>query len=797
MLKNYIKVAIRGLLKNRIASIINILGLTVGLTCFILIFLFVKNELSYDAFHSKADHIFRVTTIDEALGVSSNNVGITNPRMTIDAKAEIPEVTLSTRLLTQGRTRIENGDDVIYAEDAKYVESSFFDVFDYKLIGPQSKEKFEAPRKLMLNESLAKKTFRDEDPIGKMVTIDEEDWEVVGIVQQNHELSHLKFDMLMSLYPTQADSSFAQYLNGWQGLGMIGYLVLNDPSSESSVEGKLKDLALKNEVPEFWIPQLQPLKEAHLYSSNILFDGNNENKGDIIYVYSLSAIAVFVVLIAAFNFMNLSTAKSTTRAKEVGIRKVMGSNKNKLVIQHLGESIFVCLISLVLALVLTFGISSYVNIGMEGNLMSYFMNHPEVLIYLIAIALVIGLVAGIYPAFVLSHYNPVVTLRGKFQTGKQGILLRKVLVVVQFVASITLIISTVLIMKQLDFIRNKDLGFNKSQVITIQTTDPGMGANMDAFRDKLKQFESIQGVAYSSNMPGRTFGRTAVVPEGVPENEENWIVSTISFDDEYLDVMGIKVIQGRNYGKEFGTDQDQAILVNEAFISQVGWENAIGKKLTLGNGQERTIVGVVKDFHFASMRHSIEPLIMFYNQNPNGNLSLKVAGDIRNAVQMTETTWNEFYTEYPFEYQFFDDEFDQIFKSDEDFSRLALNFTWLAIFIACLGLFGLSTYMAEQRRKEIGIRKVLGSKVTQVIFLLSKEFVLLIFIAAVLAWPIAFLASNSWLADFQYRIDLLSAGSIAVFVLSGLAALLIGLITVGVQSYAASVANPVQSLRDE
>ncbi|MEQ8573828.1 MAG: FtsX-like permease family protein, partial [Fulvivirga sp.] len=413
------------------------------------------------------------------------------------------------------------------------------------------------------------------------------------------------------------------------------------------------------------------------------------------------------------------------------------------------------------------------------------------------ITIVIGLLAGLYPAFVLSKFNSTTILRGQFQTSKSGVWLRKILVVSQFVASITLIIATLLVNRQLDFLKNKNMGFSQEQVLTMSMNDQTLRQNMVTLRDRLLQYDDISNAAMTSNMPGRTFGRTGVTPEGRPEDEENWIVSALSFDENFLDAMGIEVAEGRNYSPEFGTDQQEGIIVNEAFIKQVGWESGIGRKLTMGNDQERTIIGVVKDFHFASMRHAIEPLVMFYNPNANGNLSVKIKGNVNETVNYIESVWAETYPDYPFEYEFFDQEFAQMFEADDRFSSLVMGFTWLAILIACLGLFGLSAYVAEQRKKEIGIRKVLGSSIQQAVMLLSKEFIVLIIIATILAFPISYLAVTEWMSDFQYKIDLLSISSIIVFFLAGGLAIGIGLLTVSYQSISASVANPVDSLRSE
>lgn len=797
MLKNYFLTALRSLRKSKVFTFINVIGLAIGMACCLLIFIYVKNELSYDDFHSKSDRIFRFYTNDEALGVTSNSVGITEPVMPAAAKKEIPEIENTTRILTQGRLRVEVGDDFVYTEDAKSVESSFFEIFDYKLLDPAAAEAFKEPRKAILTQAMSKKIFGNEAALGKVLQINDQDWEVVGLMEDNKQNSHLKLDLLLSLYPSLADSSLAQYLDSWQGLGMVGYAVLNDASSEETVEAKLKDLALKNDAPEFWIPQLQPLEDVHLKSSGILFDGYNVDKGDITYVYSLSAVAFFVLLIAAFNFMNLATAQSSSRAKEVGVRKVLGAFRYNLIWQHLGESLLICSMAAALAVLLVLLLAPYIDLNINTSLIDFIFGRPDVYLTIVGATLAIGILAGLYPAFVLSKFEPVKILRGRFQTSKSGILLRKVLVVAQFAASITMIIGTLLIYQQLQFIKNKSLGFDKEQVVNFQMNDPGMAQSMPAFRERLMQFDNVEAVSTSSNMPGRTFGRTGITPEGAADDEQNWIVSALSFDEHYLDVMGMSVVEGRNYSPESGTDQQEAIIVNEALIEQIGWEDPIGKKLRFGNNSERTIIGVVKNFHFASMKHSIEPLIMFYNPNANSNLSVRIKGDVREAMNTIEKEWSTTYAQYPFEYQFFDEEFDNLFKNDENFSELITGFTWLAIFIACLGLFGLSAYMAEQRTKEIGVRKVMGSSISQIVQLLSKEFVLLIIVAMVVAWPVAFFAIKSWLGDFQYRIDLFAFENIAIFLLSGVIALGIGLLTVSYQSIVAAMVNPVKSLRSE
>ncbi len=801
MLRNYLLVALRGLFRNRSASIINIAGLSIGLASFILILIYVYNESGYDRFHQKADRLFRFTTVDEALGVSSNNVAITNPRMPAAAREEISEVINATRMSQQGRMRMEYGNEVFYSEDAKYVERNFFDLFDFRVAPQAAIQEFHQPRKLILTETMAQTIFGPGQGLHEILNINDDDWEVVGIMEDVRENSHLAFDVMLSMYPTEADSSFTQYMQSWQGLGMIGYAELDSRASEESVEQQLRELAWSNDVPEFWVAQLQPLTDIHLGSTDILFDYYHVNKGDRVYVYSLTAVAVFILLIAAFNFMNLSTAKSSTRAKEVGIRKVMGGSRRNLIGQHLGESIVLVLLSALIAIILVMLVSPLVSLGLPDGLPAYLASNPVLIGYILISALVIGLLAGIYPAFILSGFNTAVILRGKFSSSNKGIGLRKALVIMQFTASIVLIIGTVFVFRQVSYIKNKDLGFSKDQIVSFQMNDPGMGEQMIAFRDRLQDYDDIESAAISNNMPGSTFGRTGLTPEGAVQegdDSETWIVSVMSFDHNYLGMMDMNIAEGRNFNHESESDQNNSVIVNEAFVREVGWDDPVGKTVTMGNNQERTVVGVVKDFHFASMKHSIEPLIMLYNPGPSGFLSFRIKGDeVKNVMGTAETLWGEFYPDFPFEYQFFDEEFDQMYRSDEQFSTLVVSFTWLAIFIACMGLFGLSAYMADQRRKEVGVRKVLGSSVGQVIMLLSREFMILILIAMVIAWPIAYYAISAWLGEFEYRIDLLSATNIFVFVAAGITAMLIGLLTVGFQSRAAALVNPVNALKEE
>lgn len=799
MIRTFLLIAWRNLKKNKLTTAINMTGLVLGFSTFILLALSVYNDLSYDRWHEKSDRTYRFTTIDEALGVTSNQVAITNPRMPRAAEEELPEVELASRVLYAGEQRMEKGDIGYYSQHGLYVENDFLEIFDLPI---QNREetlgKFNQPHKLILTETFAQTVFGNSaNKIGEVLMINDESWEVVGLMDDLTQNSHLYYDVLMSLYPAQSDSSLAQYINSWNGLGMIGYAVLSKGADEFAVEKKMAEIAKANNVNAFWIPQLQPLEDIHLGSSGILFDYYHQHKGDRVYVYALSGVALFILLIATFNFVNLTTAQSTTRAREVGIRKVVGSSRALLISQHMIESMLMALFSMVVSMLVIYSLTTFAGLNMNFDLSALIGTAPLLVLYLLILSIVVGALAGIYPSFILSGIKSVNILRGRFQTSSRGIWLRKTLVVLQFVAAIGMICTTLIVSRQIDFIKNKHLGFDKDQVININVGDPGLAERIGSYQQKLKENPAILHTSYSNNMPGRTFGRGSVNIEG-GNTDEPWIVSVMSMDEHYLQTMGIQLAAGRNYDPGFGADQQESIIINQAMMKSLGWEDAVGKKLTFGNNTTRTVVGLIEDFHFSSMRHKIEPLMIFYNPGPNSNFNVKVSPEnVRATLEYLEASWIEQFPNYPFDYQFFDQEFNEIFASDEFFASLVTAFTWLSIVLSALGLFGLSFFMVEQRKKEIGVRKVLGSSIRQIVGLLMKEFVLLIVLANLIAWPVAYLFVKRWISDFQYRIDLLGVDTLAIYLIAGIGALLIALIAVSYKSISAALSNPVNSLRDE
>lgn len=795
MLKNFIQMAIRSAFKGGLTTSINLLGLAIGIASSLLIYIYVNHEVSYDRLHSKYDRIFRVLSIDEALGVSNSLVGITMPAVGAAIKEQLPEVENTVRLQQVGQALLTYEDNNFYTEYTIRAEPSFLEVFDFELKEGDPSMVLSAPYKAIMTESMATKTFGvNVNPIGKSITLDnQQEYEITGILKDITEPSHLQLDLVYSMYPAASDSNLVQYLSSFNNISMSAYAVLKDPAMEEAVEEKIEPLLRENETPNMWHVTLQPLKDAHLNSSNVIFDGLNQNKGDASYVYSLSAIAVFVLLIAAFNFMNLATARSSKRAREVSMRKVMGAGKAHLIIQHLSESLVMVLSAAAVALIMVSVIASFLDLPITQDPTVYLLTNPISLTGIIGGVIVLGILAGLYPAIMLSSFEPVKVLKGNFSTSKKGILLRRTLVVLQFAVSVVMISGTAIVYQQLDYIKNKDLGFQKEQVMNIPLNNQQLRENSEQLKTTFQQLPGVAGVASVSSLPGSGFGRTGLRTEEMSQDDDPWIVSIMTFDEKFIDMMGMEIIAGRNFSPEYGTETDEAVIINEALAKELGYDNPIGRKISGGGPNERTIVGVVKDFHFTSMRHKIEPIVMQYQ--PDANRTIVVRLNVENMTQTVaqiSDKWEEVNPGVPFDYTFFDEDFAQLFSSEEAFSTLIVNFTWLAIFIACLGLFGLASFIAEQKTKEIGIRKVLGSTVSKIVTQLSKEFVILVVIANVIAWPIAWYAMENWLQDFEYRTSI----SVITFLLAGIASVSIALLTVSYHSIRAALANPIKSLRD-
>ncbi|HWA34230.1 MAG TPA: ABC transporter permease, partial [Cyclobacteriaceae bacterium] len=795
MLKSYFLIGFRNLLKEKGYSFIKITGLTFGLSVSMIIFLYVQEDLSFDAFNKNYNRIVRLLTIDSAEGVSSKLVGVTQPRLGPAADEEIPEVIKSVRFTGGGRYDLSYEGNSLKCEQAYRVDPSVFDVFDIPVVKGATSGILDNPGSIAITESLAKKIFGDKDPIGQTVKLNlTTDLFVTAVLADRPKNSHLQFDLLHSLVPGQNEDGLRQALNTWQGIFCNTYLLLDKPTDIPSLNAKLQEISKKNNAFQFFTPVAQPLEDVHLKSKEILFEAN-ANKSDALNVYVLSIIAALILVLASVNFMNLVTAKSAARAKEVGMRKVIGAVRSQLIGQHLTESIIVTSVAMVIAFILT-----YFSIPLLNNAYQRFADPslllaPQTLLILAGLVTIVGVHAGIYPAFVLSAFKPIMVLKGSFKNSGSGIQLRKVLVVLQFTISIALMVGTGVVYQQMQFIYSADLGYSRDQIISIQQSGSAVG-RAKTLRTELLRNPNIVAAGTSSTRIGQQLGRTTIVPEG-SDGQSNIIVSTMAADESFIPTMDMKMAAGRNFSLEF--DDSLSMVINEQLMHLLKWNDAVGKKISLQSGPNPTdltaytVVGVVKDFHFATVRHKLEPMFMLYNEN-NGAMSIKIkAAAAQESIAHIEASWKKVNPGSTFEYAFLDDQFANLYRNERAFSKMFTHFTLLALFIAALGLFALSAFTAEQRKKEIGIRKVMGATNTSILIRLSSEFIQLIVIAFLLASVIAYFVMKQWLLDFQYRIDM----PVGVFVVAGVGAVLIALFTVSMQGMKAAMANPAESLRTE
>lgn len=795
MLKSYLTIALRNLVKEKGYSFIKIAGLAFGLAASMIIYLYVKEDLSYDTFHEKYRRIVRVLTIDSAEGVSSKLVGVTQPQLGPTAEDELPEVVESVRITGGGRYELSYEGNALKCENAFRVDPSFFGVFDFAVVDGAKSGILAQPGSIAITTSLAKKIFGDEQAVGKTIKLNQTtDLHVTAVLADPPKNSHLQFDLLHSLVPGQNEDGLRQALETWQGIFCFTYLLLDKPVDEQNLNLKLQSISKKNNAFEFFTPVVQKLENIHLGSKDILFE-TNANKTDAQSVYVLSTIALLILLLAVVNFTNLVTAKSAGRAKEVGMRKVIGAVRHQLIGQHLTESIIVTLVSAAIALgLVAMGLPLLNDLYQRYADISALIE-PSSLTLLTALVISVGLLAGLYPAFILSSFRPVMVLKGAFKNSASGTRLRKALVVLQFTISIALMVGTGIVYQQMNFIYSTDLGYNREQVITIQQSGGAVGRST-SLKTELLRNENILSAGTSSTRLGQQLGRTNIFPEGAT-SATNIITSVMAADENFIPTMDMKILEGRNFSLDY--DDSLSMIINEEMARLLKWEDPVGKTIGLQSGatpQDQTVytvVGVVKDFHFATIRHKLEPMFMLYNQN-NAALAIRIrSSDVPETIANIEETWKHVNPGTTFEYNFLDEQFANLYRNEQAFASMFTHFTVLAIIIASLGLFALSAFTAEQRKKEIGIRKVLGATNSNILVKLSGEFIKLILISFFIASAIGYYAMDKWLADFQYSIEIGSG----IFVLAGLASFGIALLTISFQALKAALRNPVDALRSE
>lgn len=806
MLNKSLTVAIRNLWRNKAISVIHVLGLALGIATCLLIVLFIRHEWSYDRYNVHADRIVRVTFGGHMNGHEIKEANVMPP-VAATMKKDFPEVLEATRLQAVGIHRISYGSKNFREDALAFADSNFFRVFTLPLIKGDANTALAQPYTIVITRAMAKKYFGAEDPTGKVLdfTDDHHSLTVTGVIDGIPETSHFHFDCFASM------ASLPDAKNpSWMSSGYYTYLLLPQGYDRGKLQAKLPGMVEKYIGPQLQkgmgvsLAQfraggneigftLQPLTDIHLHSD---LTGDLSAPGDIRYVYILGAVAVFMLLIACINFMNLSTAGATKRAKEVGIRKVLGSLRGQLVGQFLIESLLLTATAMVIALVLV-GLSLPAFSRLAGHDLSLsWTTLPWLLPILLLFTLGTGLLAGAYPAFFLSAFRPVVVLKGLFKAGKGSAGLRSSLVVFQFFISISLIIGTAVVYRQLSYIQHKKLGYDRDQVLVIQDMY-ALGNAQSFFRQELERDPRIAGVAASGYLPaGPSFNNNFLV---YGDNHKDKYATTLRYqvDDRYIPTMGMEMVDGRNFSKEFGADST-AIIINEAAARNFGWEKAIGHTITEPN-QDRPstvyhVIGVVKDFHFRSLHEMITPLLMTLGGTEGTNLILRTkTKEVAGLLATLQKRWTDQKAGMPFSYSFLDDRFQETYKAEQNIGRILGIFAGLTIFVACLGLFGLATFTAEQRTREIGIRKVLGANTAGIVALLSKEFLRLVVLAFGIAAPLAWWMMNRWLQDFAYRVSI----GWWIFVLAAALALLITLATVSFRAIRAAMANPINSLRSE
>lgn len=796
MLQSYFIIGLRNLLKQKGFSLIKIAGLALGLAASLVIYLYVLEDLSYDKFHPGHERIVRLLTIDNAEGVSSKLVGVTQPRLGPAAKDELPEVIEYVRFTGGGRYDLAYGDKTLKSKAAFRVDPSVFEVFNFPVVNGPSSGILDQPGSIAITTSLAEKIFGDENPVGKTLRLNQNtDLHVTAVLADPPKNSHIQFDLLHSLVPGQNEDGFRQALDTWQSIFTYTYLLLDKPGDIDVLNKNLQAIAAKNNAYDFFFPVAQRLDDVHLSSKGILFE-TNANKSDTQNVYVLSIISVLILVLALVNFTNLVTANASGRAKEIGMRKVIGAVRKQLITQHLTESVLITLVAMVFALGVVFSVlpmlnSVYNRFGDFGLLFN-----SENIALLILLVMATGVLAGIYPALVLSGFKPVHVLKGSFKSSNSGIRLRKALVILQFTISIALMVGSGIVYQQMNFIYTADLGYNRDQVITIQQNG-GASGRSTTFKNELLKNTNVVSAGTSSVRIGQQLGRTNIVPEGRNTTDSNIIASIMAADESFVPTMDMQMKSGRSFSLNY--DDSLSMVINEEMEKLLGWQDAVGRRISLQSGPEPTdltaytVIGVVKDFHFATIRHKIEPMLMVYNAN-NGAMSIRVKGtNISETIAYIGETWKKVNPGSTFDYAFLDEQFASLYSNEEAFRAMFTHFTVLALLIAGLGLFALSAFTAEQRKKEIGIRKVLGASTLSILFRLSAEYVVLIVIAFGLASTVAYFVMDKWLEEFQYSIRI-SAG---IFIVAGVGAVLIALLTISFQAIKAALHNPIQSLRSE
>ncbi|MCJ7447245.1 MAG: ABC transporter permease [Bacteroidales bacterium] len=806
MFKNFFINAIRNMRKQRGSVILNITGLAIGLTSFLFITLYVLNELSYDRFHENYENIYRPKVVGRMSGGEINQA-ITAAPMAQAMLNDYPEILRVTRVTRMGAWLIRFGDKKFNEDGVLFADSTFFSVLDFKLLKGDPKTALVQPRSMVLTEEFSKKYFGDQDPMGQSMSVEEDTilYTVTGVVQDVPDNSHIKFDMLasMSTYPGRANNQF------WVSHNFYTYIVVKEGIEKSMLEEKLQGMVIKYVGPQLqeflglsvddfrkagndFRYVLEPLKDIHLKGAP---QYNLEPPDSLSTVYIFAVIALMILVIAIINYVNLATAKSASRAKEVGVKKVAGVNRSGLVFQFLGESLIIVTIAAFLAVLLIYALTPSFNQLTGKEISVGLLNSFTGIISLLILIFIVGISAGFYPAFVLASFKPVDVLKGTLNPGSMSKTLRGILVVFQFTVSIIIIIGSIIVYNQLNFMTKKDLGFEKENLIVIRRPD-AFFRQMAPFRDRLLQIPGVEKVGFSRAVPGTTFNNNGFLKDEDPE-KNTYLINQTGVSLDFPQALGVQLVEGRFFSREFGTDST-AILINETAVKSLGLKNPVGKFIVEPRGPQqflrRQIIGIMKDFNIESMHKEITP-VCFTVMGPGGGdqfATVRLSGNnINETIKAIEQEWQRFTTRQPFQYDFFTDSWNNLYSAEMKTGKIFILFSILAIFIACLGLIGLITYITNKRTREIGIRKTYGASIQVVLNLLSKEVVYLILISSVIAYPIAWLGSKYWLEGFASKVSV----NPIIYIFATLIVLIIGWLSISYQTIKAAGTNPAEALR--
>lgn len=785
MLKNYIKIALRNIKKHKGYAFINITGLAIGMACCLLIIIWVLDELSYDQFHENAAHLYRVEENQHYSG-RVYHVIVTPYPLAPALKADVPEIIEATRYVWVGSLLLRYGDKAFFENNIRAVDPSFFHMFSFPLFKGDKKLVLDAPYSLVISEEMAEKYFDEEDPLGKVINVNNEhDFTVTGVMKNIPHNSSLQFDMLI---PYEFLRKTGQTNESMGTNSILTFVQLQEQASVEEVNKKIFGFIRKHLPQSVTDLVLMPYTRIHLHA----YFGWEKHPTAIQYVYIFSIIALFVLLIACINFMNLSTARSANRAKEVGMRKVVGALKVHLIRQFYGESVIFAFIALILAVIIvTLLLPIFSNLSVK-ELSWNVAGIGTVLLWLLAITLFTGFIAGSYPALFLSAFHPVKVLKGTFRSGRGSAMFRRILVVVQFSLSILLIIGTTVVYKQLNYMKNKRLGWDKDHLIYIPLR-ADLRNSYQALKTELLKSPKILGVTGSSHLPSNIGSNSGGADWDGKDPEQIVLIGISAVDYDYIETLKVEMAEGRSFSKDFPSDLSQTFIVNEEVVKLMEKESVIGERFDFV-GVQGTIVGVMKNWHYQPVRENIEPLAIIIAPDRINYMLIRIPPEgISESLQFIGTTWNRLIPDYPFDSRFMDERFDSMYRSEERIGILLKYFAVLAIFVACLGLFGLASFSAEQRTKEIGIRKTLGASVSRITVLVCREFFILVLLSNIIAWPLAYFVMKNWLQNYAFRTPL----GLLIFLTAMTIAVVVAILSVSYQAIRAAHASPANSLRYE